>query len=382
MLELGQKRRQAVSSNALRQRVCSPSPHEPMNTTNGWSAAPKSSISARAEAAWAGAPALVAERLCKAFGDAPRALNGLNLFVSQGEFFGLLGPHGAGKTTAIRILATLLRLDAGRATVLGYDVGASARDVRMRIGYLGQQPGIDQGVSGRDNVLLMARLHGLRRRDAEHCTDEILSALDLTAVARRQAGTYSYQERKLVALAGAVVHRPRLLLLDDPTYGLQPRDRLVVWRYLRTVHREHAVTLFLATQLLEEAEGLCDRVAIIDNGRVIASGTPTELKAQVAGAMVTLRLSDGTRIAEAATLLDRVVGVVAVRPQQDWIDLEVTGGTAVPSLMRLLEEHEIPVRDITLSRSSLDEVFFRHTGRKIHDDHELPATGTKVTGRR
>jgi ABC-type multidrug transport system ATPase subunit len=343
---------------------------------------PRALIPAYSDTGQAGPPAILTERLYKAYGDGARALVGLSLCVGQGEFFGLLGPQGAGKTTMTRISAALLQPDGGRVRVLGFDMRTDARQIRERIGYMGQHAGVDRGLSGHDNVLLMARMHGLRGRDAAQRTEEILRKLDLTALSRQQAGTYTPQEVKRVALASSLVHHPRLVLLDDPTCGLAAHERTLIWGYLRAIQRDEGAAVFLATQCLEEVEWLCDRVAIIDRGKLIAAGTPDELKAQATGALVAVQLIDGRNSGEAALLLEHVAGVRAVRLQHDRIDLEVTSAQTVPSLLRVLEEHEIPVRDITLSRSSLEEVFFHHTGRKIHDSREVPSGGAKVSGRR
>lgn len=325
---------------------------------------------------------MLMERLYKVYGDGGRALTGVSARVNRGEFFGLLGPHGAGKTTMIRILAGLLRPDGGSARILGHDVHAEARAIRAQIGYLGQRAGIDPRQSGREHVWLMARLHGLRRREADVQVDEILRRLDLSALARLRASRYAPAEARRMALAGALVHHPPLLLLDDPTCGLPPPDRAIIWRYLRTVHRDEGATVFLATQFLEEAEGVCDRVAIIDHGRLLAIGTPAELKAAAAGTLVAVQLVDSGAIGEAALLLGRLGGVRAVRPQPERIDLEVASAQAVPALLRVLEEHEIAVRDLTVSRSSLEEVFFHHTGRKIQDSRETPSGSTRLIGHR
>jgi ABC-2 type transport system ATP-binding protein len=322
------------------------------------------------------------ERLYKVYGDGARALAGVTTRVNRGEFFGLLGPHGAGKTTMVRILAGLLKPDGGRASVLGYDVRTHAREIRGHIGYLGQRAGVDRRLTGRENVLLMARLHGLRGREAATSADEMLRMLELSALAGQQAGRYAAAEQRRLALAGALAHRPPLLLLDDAACGLPPQERAIIWRSLRAIHRDMGTTIFLATQCLDEAETLCDRVAIIDHGKLLAAGTPAELKAEAAGTLVAVQLVDGGANGEVALLLGRLGGVHAVRPQADRIDLEVSSVQTIPALVRMLEEHEVAVRDITLSRSSLEGVFFHHTGRKIQDGHEAPVGSTKLIGHR
>lgn len=354
----------------------------PVDTMNQSQAVTKPSSTAGRDAAWPGAAAVMVERLGKARGDGSRVLASLSLRVGQGEFFGLLGPIGSGKTTLTRILAGILLPDAGQVSVLGYDVRTASSEVRSRIGYVSQHGGIDDRLTGRENVLLLARLHGLRGSDAERRTDSVLALLDIVEPAGKRPRGYSRDFRKRVTLACALVHRPRLLVLDDPTDGLDPAGRATVWQSLRSLNRDEGVTVLLATQQLEEAEGLCDRIAILDGGRVIASGSPAELKAEVTGTTVTIRLTNPGTLVEAAMLLERVAAVRVVRPQRDRIELEVASGSVVGILLRLLEEHEIQVRDMTISKSSLDEVFFRHTGRTIREPRDLRLPRSGVPGRR
>jgi ABC-type multidrug transport system ATPase subunit len=324
----------------------------------------------------------MAERLSKAYGMRGWALAGVSLVVAQGEFFGLVGPHGAGKTTLVKILATINRPDGGRASIGGQDVATAFRRIRPVIGYMSQSLGLDERLTGRENVRMMARLYGLSRRDADKRTEQVLAQLELTAVGDCRVAQYATGARKRLALARALVHRPSLLLVDDPTAGVPAHDQAAIWHSLRNANQMEDVTVFLTTQRAEEAEGMCHRVAIIDGGKLLAAGTPAELKAQVTGATVTIRLALNGRIPGAALVLERVQGVRDIRLHADRLELEVASAASMPLLLRLLEEHEITVRDIALSKPSLEEVFFRHTGRKMHEAHEQPSLGAGLSGRR
>ena len=308
------------------------------------------------------------ERLSKAHSMQGWALAGISLVVAQGDFFGLVGPHGAGKSTLVRILATIIRPDGGRASIGGYDVATAYQRIRPMIGYVSQALGLDERLTGRENVRMMARLYGLSRQDADRRTEQMLAQLELTAVGDCRVAHYPTGARKRLALARALVHRPFLLLVDDPTAGVPPHDQAAIWHSLRSANQAEDITVFLTTQRVEEADSMCQRVAIIDGGKLLAAGTPAELKAQVTGATVAIRLAFNGRLPGAAMVLERVQGVRDLRLHADRLELEVASATTMPLLLRLLEEHEIPVRDIALSKPSLEEVFFRHTGRKMHED--------------
>jgi ABC-2 type transport system ATP-binding protein len=353
-----------------------------MDTTNRRSSVSTSDPHARPGEVWAGAPAIVAERLGKAGGTNVRALTGLSFCIGQGEFFGLIGPEGAGKTTLLRVLATLIQPDTGRLRVYGYDAQSEARQIRSLIGYVGQRCGVDKRLTGTENIHLMARLHGLSRQDAARRTEEMLSRLDLTTLGGCKAALFPPGALKRLAVACGLVHRPRLLLLDNPTDGMGQQDQAPLWQLLKSAHEEEDVAIFLATNHLDEAESMCQRVAIMDGGKIIASGTPTELKAQVTGVTITVKLSTASHSTMAIVLLDRITGVRAIWPHADLIEIEAAGASSVAAIVRLLEEHEIGVREITLSKPSLDEVFFRHTGRKMRDALDHTAAGTTVPGRR
>jgi ABC-2 type transport system ATP-binding protein len=321
------------------------------------------------------------ERLGKAGGTQARALTGLSFCVGQGEFFGLIGPQGAGKTTLLRILATLIRPDAGRMRICGHDAQTESRAIRKLVGYVGQNGGVDRRLTGRENIYLLARLHGLSHRDAARRTEEVLQRLDLTTLGSCKAELFPSGARKRLAIACGLVHRPRLLLLDDPTDSMSLQEQQPVWQTLQSANQDEDIAIVLATNHFDEAESMCHRVAIIDSGKIIASGTPRELKAQVAGVTISVRLRTHNDCTAAVALLERTGGVQAVWPNADRVEVEARGAGMVTTILRLLEEHEVGVRDISVSKPSLDEVFFRHTGRKLRDAQEQQATSPTVPGR-
>ncbi len=321
-------------------------------------------------------PAILADRLGKVRGSQYAPLSRLSFCIAQGEFFGLIGPAGAGKGALMRLFATLAVPDSGRLYLLGHDAATQGAFARRGIGYMTGHGGIDPVLTGEEHVRLAARLHGMGRREAVGRAAQVLAMLDLGALAGRRARTYSPGAQRRLALACAMAAHPRLLLLDDPTGGLSPADQHEIRRMLRVVHAEEQATVVLATDQIEEAEGLCGRVGILDAGRLIALGSLAELQGQVSGATVTIHLAPGMPAGGAAVLVESLAGVKAVWSRPDRLELQVKGAHSLPVILRVLEEHEIGVRQAVLSKSSLDEVFFRHTGRTIQDAQPPSTVGT------
>jgi len=305
--------------------------------------------------------AIEASGLVKAFGPS-RALAGLDLAVRRGAIYGLLGPNGAGKTTLVRLLATLLRPDAGSARVLGFDVVSQGAEVRRRIGLTGQFASVDEDLTGLENLLLLARLLGFGRREARARADELLAAFELEAAAGRQARAYSGGMRRRLDIAASLVTVPELLFLDEPTTGLDPRSRGRVWEIVRVL-AANGTTVLLTTQYLEEADQLAERICVIDHGRAIAEGTSAELKASVGSGVLRLRLVDPARRAEAQAVLRRALGVAA-RAEADPRALAAPTDDAARAAAALtaLAAAGIAVADFSLGQPSLDEVFFALTG--------------------
>ena len=308
--------------------------------------------------------AVEAEGLERVFKGGIRAVDGVDLAVERGEVFGFLGPNGAGKSTTVRMLATLLRPTGGRASVAGHDLVSDAAAVRRSIGVALQDAAIDPYMTGRELLHLQAVLHGFDRAHGRARAIELLERVDLEAAADRRVGTYSGGMRRRLDLALALVHEPEVLFLDEPTTGLDPISRLTLWTEVRRLNSESGTTVFLTTQYLEEADQLAGRVAIIDGGKIVAEGTPAELKAQVGDPTLTITLADPGDTARGAEALARFgemvpgrTGALAVRLPE--------GAAALPAVVRALDEAGVPATGLDLALPSLDDVFVAKTGRHL-----------------
>jgi ABC-2 type transport system ATP-binding protein len=294
------------------------------------------------------------------------AVAGVDLRVLAGEVFGFLGPNGAGKTTTLRMLATLLTPSGGDATVAGFDLHREAQHVRENIGYVGQRGGSDAAVNGRDELVFQGRLYGMAKQRSRRRAAELLGLLELEDCADRVSSTYSGGQRRRLDIGIGLMHDPKLLFLDEPTTGLDPQSRARLWDEVRRL-RDGGTTIFLTTHYLEEADALCDRLAIIDHGKIVAEGSPDALKRQVAGDIVTVGV--GGHQEEALALLQSQSFVREAGGEEDGtIRLYVDRGeTAMPAILRLLDGAGLELRTITLTRPSLDDVFLRQTGRSLRE---------------
>jgi ABC-2 type transport system ATP-binding protein len=320
--------------------------------------------------------AIVVEGLTKRYGSAV-ALDGLDLVVPAGTTFGLLGPNGAGKTTTVRILTTLLRPDSGRAMVAGVDVLRHPTVVRRRIGCAGQYAALDYTLTGRENLVMFGRLYRLGRRQATRRADILLEAFGLSAVAGREVRTYSGGMARRVDLAAALVATPSVLFLDEPSTGLDPPSRLELWDLLAELVRG-GTTLLLTTQYLEEADRLADRIAVVDHGRVIASGTPAELKAEIGGDRIDVRLADEADCDRAVAALREVAhGDLVVQRALATVGVPAAGdaSSVIAEVVRALDRHDVAMLDITTHRPTLDDVFLTVTAAAALD------TGSRVQRR-
>ncbi|MGK2930911.1 MAG: ATP-binding cassette domain-containing protein [Acidimicrobiales bacterium] len=318
------------------------------------------------------AAAIVVEGLSKHYGDT-RALDDVDLEVAPGGVVGLLGPNGAGKTTLVRVLATLLRPTAGTASIFGLHVLKQAAQIREMISLTGQYAAVDELLTGRENLLMFAELLQLTPRSARRRADELLERFDLTAAAGRRAGTYSGGMRRRLDLASSIIVPPRLLFLDEPTTGLDPRTRNQMWDVIRELVAVDT-TLLLTTQYLEEADQLADRIVVIDHGRIIADGSGDELKDAAGGITVEVLLGPSADIDSAVDHLRRA-GLPAEPVRGAQVDLEIptdadAGLATVRAVAAALEDCRIPVRDLGLRRASLDEVFLQLTGHPPDADPE------------
>jgi ABC-2 type transport system ATP-binding protein len=306
--------------------------------------------------------AIVVSDLRKRYGDV-QALDGVSFTVREGEVFGLLGPNGAGKSTTVRVLVTLTHPDSGHASVRGHDVLRDADTVRRSIGYVPQDSGVDQFGTGRENLTLQGHVQGMTGRDLQTRVDQLLELVGIADAADRIVKTYSGGMRRRLDIALGLVHRPRVLFLDEPTTGLDPEARVAMWAEVSRLAEAEALTILLTTHYLEEADQLADRLSIVSQGRVVVEGTPVDLKAGLRGDAVQVELDNGA-VEEAR----QVLAGVGARPEQvidgrTIVSRVSNGGRELPGIISALEAAGIAVASVSLSRPSLDDVYLHYTGR-------------------
>ena len=306
--------------------------------------------------------AIVVSELRKRYGDV-QALDGVSFSVREGEVFGLLGPNGAGKSTTVRVLVTLTHPDSGHASVRGHDVLRDADTVRRSIGYVPQDSGVDQFGTGRENLTLQGHVQGMSGRDLQMRVDQLLELVGIADAADRIVKTYSGGMRRRLDIALGLVHRPRVLFLDEPTTGLDPEARVAMWAEVSRLAETEALTILLTTHYLEEADQLADRLSIVSQGKVVVEGTPVDLKAGLRGDAVQVELENGA-VEEAR----RVIAGVGARPEQvidgrTIVSRVSNGGRELPGIISALEAAGIAVASVSLSRPSLDDVYLHYTGR-------------------
>ena len=319
-----------------------------------------------------GTQAVEARALGRTFKGGVQAVREIDLTVARGEVFGFLGPNGAGKTTTVRMLCTLLPPSGGSATVAGIDVVVDPAEVRRRIGVALQEIGLDPVQTGRELLELQCGLYGITGGDARVRTGELLELVGLRDAADRRTKTYSGGMKRRLDLASALVHSPEVLFLDEPTTGLDPASRLTVWDEVRRIN-EAGTTVFLTTQYLEEADQLCDRLAIIDDGRIVSEGTPERLKAEIGRDVVTLAL-DGADARATEAALGELAGLERVVAETDALALYLEDGAgSIAEIVRRLDREEIRVGAIAVARPSLDDVFLQATGRRLEGAEEEQA---------
>ncbi|WP_250003145.1 ATP-binding cassette domain-containing protein [Actinoplanes sp. M2I2] len=290
------------------------------------------------------------------------AVRGVDLDVAEGEIFGFLGPNGAGKTTTLRMLATLIEPDDGRATIAGADLRADPGEVRRRIGYVAQGGSTWDDSTAREELVLQARLYGASKSDALARAARVLDGFQLSEYADRKCKTYSGGQRRRVDIALGIIHEPKVVFLDEPTTGLDPQSRAHMWDEVRRLRAE-GMTVFITTHYLDEADALCDRISIMDNGEIVASGTPADLKREISGDVVRVGLPVDA-IAAAAQALNSY----KIETYEDNVRLYVEdGAVAIPQILRALDAAGVPLGTVELHRPSLDDVFLTKTGRSLRE---------------
>jgi ABC-2 type transport system ATP-binding protein len=308
--------------------------------------------------------AIEARELVKTYGSSVRALDGLSFAVEAGSVFGLLGPNGAGKSTAVKILTTLSRPDSGEARVAGIDVLRHPNRVRRVIGCVAQQSGVDREATGTENLTLQGRVYGMRGDELKRRVAELLERFNLADASNRVVRTYSGGMQRRLDIAMGLIHRPRVLFLDEPTTGLDPEVRADMWEEISLLTREEGITILLTTHYLEEADRLARRLAIVDRGRVVAEGSPDQLKSQMGGDTIQIELRDTGLDRNALRVLERVPGVQEISVDGRWLRARTEhAASTMPAVMSALESGEVAVAAVTVARPSLDDVYLRYAGR-------------------
>jgi ABC-2 type transport system ATP-binding protein len=324
------------------------------------------------------APAIEVRDLVKTYGGKVRALDGLSFTVEAGAIFALLGPNGAGKSTTVKILNTLSRPDSGSARVAGFDVLAEPERVRRAIGCVAQKSGVDAEATGRENLMLQGRIHGLRGQKLKDRVAELLNHFRLTEAADRVARTYSGGMQRKLDIAMGLVHRPRVLFLDEPTTGLDPQSRADLWEDISRLAKEDGITVLLTTHYLEEADQLAGRLAIVDRGKLIVEGTPDQLKGELMGDAIHIEFAHQeaeNSVLEALSRLDGISDIVA--EGQSLHARANQGARAVPGMLAALESNGLKVASVKVARPSLDDVYLRHTGRTFSEAEQNNQKGSR-----
>lgn len=309
-----------------------------------------------------------AEGLTKVFNKSLVAVDHVNFSVKSGEIFGFLGPNGAGKTTTINMLITVLKPTEGKASVLGYDIVKQANNVRKVIGVVPQEYTADEDLKGYENIMLCADLYGIPREIAKKRALELLELVELTQFKDKRVETYSGGMRRRLELACGLINRPRVLFLDEPTLGLDVQTRAATWSYIRRLKEEYCMTLFMTTHYLEEADNLCDRIAIIDRGKIIAIGSPSELKDNLGGDIITISIKEN---ADVGKLIRSVEHVKDVRNENGSYRIKAESGeVTAPLIIEALRKKGYTVTRLSVTEPTLNEVYLEYTGRAIRDAEE------------
>ena len=305
------------------------------------------------------------ENLVKRYNGDVLAVDDISFTVEEGEIFGFLGPNGAGKSTTINILTTLLKPTSGKAAVAGYDVSKDAQKVRHAIGLVPQDLTVDDELSGRENMYLQADLYNVPRSEAKRDIEDLLHVVNLEDAADRLVKTYSGGMRKRLELAEGLIHHPQILFLDEPTLGLDIQTRAAIWDYIKDLKAKHNITVFLTTHYLEEADGLCDRIGIIDHGKIVALDTPSALKRSVGGDIISIGVATDRDL---TSVIRNATGILDVKREEGMYRVKTANGeAATPEVLKLIWEQGATVTSVTLNRPTLDQAFLEYTGRSMRD---------------
>jgi len=327
--------------------------------------------------------------LVEVYADGTRAIDGISFHVQKGEFFGFLGPNGAGKSTTIKVLTTLLRKTSGTVSVAGLDLDKDPQKIRKLIGVQSQETSLDPELTGRENMILQGNLQQMRGPELKARVDHLIEVVGLKDAADKRAGRYSGGMKKRLDLGSTLVHNPTVLFLDEPTTGLDPQSRATVWEYLQNLNKNEGITIFLTTQYLEEADRLCSRLCIVDQGKIVAEGTPSDLKKEIGADAITISVQDKngqsteTTRADARTILASLPAVVSIADSGDGLTVYAKdGGQFVPELVRAFDKTAIKLVSINLSSPTLDDVFLKHTGKRIRVEEAEKQAPARMFGRR
>jgi ABC-2 type transport system ATP-binding protein len=323
--------------------------------------------------------------LVEVYSDGTKAVDDISFSVQEGEFFGFLGPNGAGKSTTIKILTTLLRKTSGGVTIAGHDIDRSAQAIRKIIGVQSQDTTVDGDLTGRENITLQGHFQQMEGAKLKTRVNELLALVGLEAAADKRTRNYSGGMKKRLDLATALVHEPKLVFLDEPTTGLDPQSRLAIWSYLEEINKA-GTTIFLTTQYLEEADRLCKRLSIIDFGKIVASGTPAELKREIGADSIKIAIEncerDKPRAKELLQSLSGVTSVMDAGTEDCLIVFAKNAGPLVADIVRAFDSSDIRLLSVTFSSPSLDDVFLKHTGRRIRAEDLVKPSKGNFGGRR
>jgi ABC-2 type transport system ATP-binding protein len=312
--------------------------------------------------------AIKAEGLTKVFNGSLVAVDHINFSVKHGEIFGFLGPNGAGKTTTIHMLITVLKPTEGKASILGYDIAKQHNEVRYSIGVVPQEYTADEDLTGIENILLCADLYGIPREVSKKRAADLLELVELTKFKDKKVQTFSGGMRRRLELACGLINRPKVLFLDEPTLGLDVQTRTATWNYIKTLKKEFGMTLFMTTHYLEEADTLCDRIAIIDHGKIIVVGTPTELKDSLGGDIITVAIKKDVDI---TGLIEKIKHVKEVKKENgSYMIKSENGEVTAPLIIEALRKEDHVVTRLSLTKPTLNEVYLQYTGRSMRDAEE------------